>query len=282
MFFKVAFRYGYLLLCYSAFLLSLSEKPIVIVVPSYNNERWCIKNLDSIINQKYDNYRVVYIDDASADRTFEFVQQYCNEHNIQECITIVHNTKRVGAMANLYKAIHSCQDDEIIITVDGDDWLPHDGVLEYINKVYQDENVWITWGQFQMYPSRCKGFCKDFPEEVVRSNSYRKHEMPVSHLRTFYAWLFKLIDKNDLLYRGQFYPVTWDKAMMAPMIEMASGRYACISEVLYIYNFSNPISDCRMHGRLQVNLEAEIFSKQPYAPIDIPIKKGVVIPLSVN
>ena len=42
------------------------HKPFVIVVPSYNNSSWVEKNLRSIFEQKYDNYRVVYINDAST------------------------------------------------------------------------------------------------------------------------------------------------------------------------------------------------------------------------
>jgi cellulose synthase/poly-beta-1,6-N-acetylglucosamine synthase-like glycosyltransferase len=45
------------------------EKPICVVVPTYNNvedDRYA-KNMDSILNQNYKNYRVIVIDDASKD-----------------------------------------------------------------------------------------------------------------------------------------------------------------------------------------------------------------------
>lgn len=49
-----------------------------IVVPSYNNykSRLYLRNLDSIFMQDYENYHVVYIDDASPDKTGEYVKKY--------------------------------------------------------------------------------------------------------------------------------------------------------------------------------------------------------------
>ena len=40
------------------------EKPMVVVIPSYNNIKWYKKNLDSVLNQKYQNFRVILIDDV--------------------------------------------------------------------------------------------------------------------------------------------------------------------------------------------------------------------------
>jgi len=256
-----------------------TEKSFVIIVPSYNNKRWYKRNLDSIFLQKCQNFRVIYIDDASTDGTAQLVEQYCTELRWQDKITIVANTQRVGALANIYKAVQSCADDEVVILVDGDDWLFDDTVFAYINNIYQDESVWITWGQFVEYPSRQKGFAADFPPEVVHNNSYRQHGMPVTHLRTFYAWLFKLIRKDDLLYNGECYPMTWDKAMMAPMIEMAGGRYKFVDDILYVYNHANPINDCKVNGELQVDLREEIYTKRPYEPLERPIKTGICMPL---
>jgi len=258
---------------------NLTEKPLVVIIPSYNNQRWCIKNLESVFQQKYRNYHVIYIDDASTDATLEKVTASVDQHNAWDRFTLVHNTQRVGALANYYKAIHSCDDEAIIIALDGDDFLFGDQVFNYINTVYQDDHVWLTWGQFIEYPSGKKGFAADFPQEVVQNNSYRKHGMPISHLRTFYAWLFKLIYEDDLKYDGEFYQMTWDKAIMGPMVEMAAGRYKFIDEILYIYNFANPINDCRKDGDLQVASRKHIYAQEPYQPLAYKITTGIQVPI---
>jgi glycosyltransferase involved in cell wall biosynthesis len=245
------------------------ELPFVIIIPSYNNERWCLENLDSCCTQEYDNFRIIYINDCSTDKTGQLVHDYIVKHHLEDRVTLINNTQRRGALENLYNAIHQCEDWEIIATVDGDDFLPNPDVLSFLNKEYRANNIWMTYGQFVEFPSGNIGFCEDFPEEVVKNNSFRRHGgVPVSHVRTFYAWLFKKIKKEDLMHEGSFYTMTWDKAMMIPMLEMCGkGRYKFIPEILYIYNFANPLNDCRVNGPLQAYLARVIFSKPAYQPL---------------
>jgi cellulose synthase/poly-beta-1,6-N-acetylglucosamine synthase-like glycosyltransferase len=62
------------------------QLPFCIIVPSYNNAKSEIylRNLDSIFMQDYKNYRVVYIDDKSPDKTGDFVNEYIKAKKIPE------------------------------------------------------------------------------------------------------------------------------------------------------------------------------------------------------
>ena len=57
----------------------LKEHPLVVIIPSYNNAQWYKKNLDSVFNQRYSNYRIIYLDDASTDQTGYLVEKYIQE-----------------------------------------------------------------------------------------------------------------------------------------------------------------------------------------------------------
>jgi glycosyltransferase involved in cell wall biosynthesis len=54
------------------------------------NERY-LKNLDSIFQQSYNNYKVYYVDDASSDKTAELVSKYMEKHKLQNKMTFVKN-----------------------------------------------------------------------------------------------------------------------------------------------------------------------------------------------
>ena len=73
---------------------------------------------------------------------------------------------------------------------------------------------------------------------------------------------------EDLQYEGRFFSMTWDQAMMFPMIEMAGERHAFIPEITYVYNMSNPINDNKVDPQLQRDLEVFIRSKPPYQRLD--------------
>lgn len=112
---------------------------------------------------------------------------------------------------------------------------------------------------------------------IIRDNAFRSIMHP-THLQTFYAWLFKEISIEDLMYEGNFFPMTWDLAMMVPMMEMAAVRHVFIPEVIYIYNVANSINDNKMDLQFQKNLEQIIRKLQPYKRLEInPLSDGFFI-----
>ena len=54
------------------------------IITSYNCEKWVESNLNSILSQNYENYDIVYIDDASTDYTFEKAKQVLEIANFPE------------------------------------------------------------------------------------------------------------------------------------------------------------------------------------------------------
>ncbi|PKN03687.1 hypothetical protein CVU75_00990 [Candidatus Dependentiae bacterium HGW-Dependentiae-1] len=245
------------------------QKPLVVIIPSYNNERWCIKNLESVFSQKYANYRVMYINDKSKDHTLQLVKKYIDEHGYGDKVDLRDNPERLGAMANLYNAIHSCKDAEIAVILDGDDWFATDQVLARVNQEYANPDVWLTYGQFICYPSNNPGFCKDFPKPIAWANLYRSYTWVATHLRTFYAGLFKKIAKEDLMYEGQFLSVLYDQAIMYPMLEMAGNHVRFIPDVLYVYNQDNPINDGKVAMQRVLRFERMVRRMPRYARLAV-------------
>ncbi len=258
--------------CYNPFLKDYRGQPeLVVLVTSYNNEKFFYRNLDSIVHQKLDvPFHVIYIDDCSTDRTGVWVDSYIRTHGCESFCTVIHNERRFGsALANQYKVINTLPDNAIVVLVDGDDFLAHDRVLERVLKEYKNKNIWMTYGQMIYYPEG-DTLCEACPQEVLDANSFRSARWVTSHLRTCYAGLFKRIRKEDLLYQGDFFPTAGDLAFMYPMLEMASrGHIAFIPDVLYVYNHHNPISDHNKDLHLQLRLGQFIRTMPPYDPIEL-------------
>jgi len=244
------------------------ERPLAVVIPSYGNRAWLSRTLASVLEQDYGNYRVFYTDDGSADGSAEAARQFLADHPARGRVTFIENDRRRGAMANLYAMIHRCRDEEIVLTLDGDDWLAHEGVMQRINEVYQDEDVWLTWGQYRSFPDDAPGCADAIPAEIVEANAYREYLWCSSHLRTFRAWLFKRIEKADLMVEGQWAPMAWDLAMMFAMLEMSGPRTRFIGDVLYVYNTQNPLSDDKVDRPLQQRLERHFRSGRRYERLE--------------
>ncbi len=119
------------------------------------------------------------------------------------------------------------------------------------------------------YPEGEIGICKAIPDEIIKTNSFRKYNWVTSHLKTFYAGLFKRIKLYDLQYDGKFFSMANDVAMMMPMLEMArNGHIKFISDILYVYNHHNPLSNHNRNRRLQWQLTWVTYARKPYESID--------------
>ena len=260
-------RWVILCVLYTGCLLA-SSPHLFVVIPSYNNCKWCEDNLESVFIQTYQNWTIYYIDDCSTDGTGEIVDRYIAKRGMGSKCQVVHNKTRLGAMENLYHSIHTADPHSIVVTLDGDDQLADREVFQTVVEAYADPEVWITYGSFSWEPDGVRGGCVPLPEEVLVHASIRKFTAWVtSHLRTFYAALFQKIKKEDLMVNGKFFEITYDVAMYLPMIEMASPNHVrYLDRILYLYNYTNPISDSRRRD-FQLATDRYIRTLPPYQPI---------------
>lgn len=250
----------------SSHVFGLSQKPIIVITASYNNISWVDQYFASITCQQYDNWSLIYIDDNSSDATLARIKELALANNLENKITFIANPMRMGHLCNQYHAIHGCDKNAIILILDGDDWLAHEHVFERINQEYQDENVWLTYGQFWYLKKNRKGLCKEVPLEIIKKNGIREISWRTSHLRTFYAGLFQQIKLETLLYHGTFYPKCADVVTMFAMIEMAGTHIKFIPDILYIYNDDNPLS-YHHDPTQQREIEAYLREQTPYQPL---------------
>lgn len=262
-------------LCLFAIDTALSTE-FVILIMSYNNEKYAKGNLKSVCHQRSTKpYQVICINDCSTDKTKDVMEKYVHKHNLESLVMLIHNEKRVGALENLYNAIYEyIPDHKVVVIVDGDDALSHNEVLLQLEEKYANPHVWMTYGSLLRIPTGTTDMSRLIPESVVRDRKIREHPFTAQHLRTFKAALFKKIKKKDLMYEGTFFTRATDMAVMLPMLEMCSpinkkakNHSVFIPEILYIYNAANPINLFRIDGERQFQLDRYIRSLPPYDPL---------------
>lgn len=205
-----------------------------ILVTQRNAEPFIRKCLDSIKSQTYTNYKVVIMDDESSDRTWDIIKEYdFQAYRIP---------KQQYYCKNFVTAINSfASEDDVICFLSGDDWLAGDDVLQTLAEVYEDKEVWLTYGSFISSSGTWgEGYCKP----IQNTRRYRLREAwCTSHLVTCRKKLWDKIKPEDLLYEGHYPNNSFDHAFMFPMIEMAGKNHIrFIDKTLYVYNDNNPVA----------------------------------------
>ena len=99
-----------------------------IIVPTYNREKYIIKCIDSVLDQTYDNFEVIIIDDGSTDNTENLVKKYQDKR-----IKYFKNENHgIGYSRNF--GINKAKGDYIFF-LDSDDYLEENMLEEVLNNI---------------------------------------------------------------------------------------------------------------------------------------------------
>ena len=139
-----------------------------------------------------------------------------------------------SALENFWNAAVGADPDDILVWLDGDDWLLTRSALSIVLEAYEDPNCWMTYGSFKYADGR-PGFASAYTDDNFRGSLWR-----ATHLKTFRAKLFHRLTPEDLKRDGKFRDVCIDMAVMVPLLEMSGLEHSrFIPDILYVYNYAN-------------------------------------------
>jgi glycosyltransferase involved in cell wall biosynthesis len=100
---------------------SYSDRSVVVVMATYNGERFLNEQLESILNQTIKPRLIFVSDDRSSDGTCEIIRRYSEEATVEVAV----NAQNLGVIGNFKNAVNRVQGRDYIALSDQDDvWLP--------------------------------------------------------------------------------------------------------------------------------------------------------------
>lgn len=121
----------------------MSKRPLVsIITPTFNHERYIGACIESMLNQTYENWEMIIINDGSSDGTGDIAQSY-DDPRIQ------YVEQENQGIPNLAKTINrglSMASGELVTMFSGDDMWPENR-LELQVPLFEDDNVVLAFGK---------------------------------------------------------------------------------------------------------------------------------------
>lgn len=107
---------------------------ISIVVPVYNVEEYIDECIKSIINQDYNDFEIIIVNDGSTDSSGDMIKKYAELENVK----IIH--KENGGLSSARNTgLLSCSGDYILFLDSDDKFYSNDVLSSSANKIIQDD-----------------------------------------------------------------------------------------------------------------------------------------------
>ena len=251
------------------------ENRFVILICSYNNEKWVQQNLESVICQTHDNWIVVYYNAGSADKTYELAKTHADKDSRIHLFGTPERHMKTWFLERLSE-YETIRDNDIVCILDGDDFLGNDEVINYLNEVYNKTNCWITYGGMAVWDTDTS-FSEPFPQnteappDVKQNKLYRRDMWRYSHFRTYRGFLWNKIKKEDWTSKEtNQYIMIEDLMTMYPCLEMCPPeKIFRIDQPVYILNYSAGNGGSRGYTENKINnvgqiQEIEVRSRPKY------------------
>lgn len=250
------------------------ERKINIISPFYNSKNYLKDLIMSVATQDYDNYCMHLINDRSTDGSLEVLNQVLADlpSHIRSKFKHASNLRNEGAVYNQINAIRSCEDNSLIMLLDGDDALmPDNNIFNYYNRLFADNKTDYAYGSCWSIADNIPLIAQPYPEHVKKNKSYRQHKfnwnMPYPHLRVFRKELINIL--SDDVFKdesGNWYRAGGDNATFYNIIEQADPKkVVAVQDIFYRYNDLNPINDYKVNGESQNKTASKILGT--YKPV---------------
>lgn len=234
-----------------------------IIIPVYNVEAYLKTCFESIINQSYKDYEVIFIDDGSTDNSGEICEFYWKSN--PDIVKVIHQ-KNGGLSKARNTGIFSARG-LYIIFLDSDDFFFDNYALEKIRSKITDQDVvafeWKKFidGQDKFIPdihypkSLSTGIFtgKEFLDEMLK----RYPGMP--WYSCMYAYKYAYIQEHNLRFEEGH---TYEDVLMTPKAILMADTVSVLSYPIYAYriNRAGSITATANYKNLNDHLYASFYN----------------------
>ena len=147
--------------------------PLVsVIIPSYNHEKFLKERIDSVLNQTFQDFELIILDDLSPDNSREIIESYRAHPKVSQ---IIYNEKNSGSTFFQWnKAVLSLAKGEFIWIAESDDVADPKFLEALVPMLQQNSEVVLAYSQSAKMDSEGKitGSWSEWTQDLVEGNYF--------------------------------------------------------------------------------------------------------------
>lgn len=176
-----------------------SELRFSIIMCAYNLEKIINTAIESVLNQKFENYELLIVNDGSQDNTLKVLKKY--ESKSRGKIKIINNEENIGLSASRNKAMLEAKG-EYIVHLDGDDTLYDRDTLSKINETIGNRQLDICYFGVQYVGGGNKLYLPNAQNSTKEARIVCDMHFAVASK----VWRRKFLEENNITFiEGMYY-----------------------------------------------------------------------------
>lgn len=125
-----------------------------IIIPVYNTAKYLANCIENVLNQSYQNYEIILVDDGSTDGSEKLCDEYAEK---DRRIQVIH--KQNGGISSARNKGIECSKGEYLLFLDSDDHWGDSKALEKIKNASQNKTRAIIVFEFYSYVEGATTYC---------------------------------------------------------------------------------------------------------------------------
>lgn len=121
---------------------------VSIIITSYNQKKYLVEAIESVLDQTFKPYEIIIADDASRDGSHEVIQEYINKY--PEIVRSLIQKQNVGIPKNRNSALRMVNGNYVGI-LDGDDLFVNDKLEKQVAALINNPDASIVYSNFQNF-----------------------------------------------------------------------------------------------------------------------------------
>lgn len=212
---------------------------VSVIVPNYNHAPYLRQRIESILNQTFQDFEMIILDDCSTDGSSEIIERYRSDPHMSQ---IIYNEANSGSAFRQWNKGIALAKGEWIWIAESDDWAEPEFLERMMRAVTENPTCGMAY---------CRSFYTDIKGNVLwevadeKQTVFHKGDIFLQETLSLYN---AIVNVSSCLFKRELF--NSEKTSLYEDMRLCGDWffYVLLAEKADVIEIQSPLNYCRRHG----------------------------------